>query len=83
MIIVGRFLLKKLLMIVFFHIIWNDQKINISDSVVKNTLKLRLKDQFIQKWMQDIYLNSKCINYRIHKNIFGFEEYFIQLPDNF
>ena len=32
--------------------------------------------------MQDIYLNSKCINYRIYKDIFGFEDYLIQLPDN-
>ena len=32
--------------------------------------------------MQDIYLNSKCINYRIYKDIFGFEDYLIHLPDN-
>ena len=34
------------------------------------------------KWMQDIYLNSKCNNYRIYKDIFGFEDYLIQLQDN-
>ena len=48
-----------------FSYIWNDQNINISVSVFKNMLKLRLKDQYIQKWMPDIYLNSKCINFKI------------------
>ena len=32
--------------------------------------------------MQDVYLNSKFINYRIYKDIFGFEDYLILLPDN-
>ena len=32
--------------------------------------------------MPDIYLNSKCINYKIYKDIFGFKDYLIQLPDN-
>ena len=45
-------------------------------------LKLRLEDQNIQKWMQDIYVNSKSINCIIYKDIFGFKNYLIQLPDN-
>ena len=32
-----------------FSYIWNDQNINISVSVFKNMLKLRLRDQYIQK----------------------------------
>ena len=32
--------------------------------------------------MQDLYLNSKCNNNRIYKDIFCFEDYLIQLPDD-
>ena len=32
--------------------------------------------------MQHVYLNSKCINYRIYKDIFSFKDYLIQLSDN-
>ena len=37
--------------------------------------------EYIQTWMQDIYVNSKCINYRIFV-YFDFEVHLIQLPDN-
>ena len=43
-------------------------------------MKLRLKDQFIQKWHENISQGGKCTVYRIIKTTFGFENYLNTLP---
>ena len=53
-----------------------------SVSTFRNIIKLRLKDQFIQKWHESISESRKCINYRIFKNHFKLEKYLVDLPDN-
>ena len=37
------------------------------------------KDQFKQTWLTDLNTNNKCINYRIFKPDFGFEDYPLKL----
>ena len=44
-------------------------------------MKVRLKDQFIQKWHEIISQGGKCTVYRIIKTSFGFESYLNELPD--
>ena len=39
-----------------------------------HNIKIRLRDQFIQKWHEGIFQSRKCTNYRILKNIFCFGE---------
>ncbi|XP_025099686.1 uncharacterized protein LOC112567141 isoform X3 [Pomacea canaliculata] len=46
----------------------------------KNIVMQRLKDQFIQKWKQEIYTNEICTAYRMFKEYFIFENYLIDLP---
>ena len=53
--------------------IWLAQYLPCSVSTFRNILKLRLKDQFIQKWHESISESRKCINYRIFKNHFKLE----------
>lgn len=42
---------------------------------LKRTVQQILKDQFIQKWQQDVQNSSKCDLYRLYKVNFGFENY--------
>ena len=49
--------------------------------VFKHSVKIRLKDQFIQKWHEIISQGGKCTVYRIIKTSFGFESYLNELPD--
>ena len=62
--------------------IWLAQSLPCSVSTFRNILKLRLKDQLIQKWHESISESRKCINYRISKNNFKLEKYLVDLPDN-
>ena len=62
--------------------IWLAQSLPCSVSTFRNILKLRLKDQFIQKWHESISESGKCLNYRIFKNHFKLEKYLVDLPDN-
>ena len=48
---------------------------------VKNSIKLRLNDIFKQEWHSQLYINRKCSNYRIFKDIFQFEPYLCNLDD--
>ena len=50
-------------------------------SPFKQSVKLRLKDQFMQKWQESISQRGKCTIYRIIKTTFGFENYLNDLPD--
>ena len=61
--------------------IWLDQYLPSSVNTFRNILKLRLKDQFIQKWHESISESRKCINYRIFFNHFKLEKYLFDLPD--
>ena len=47
---------------------------------LKKTVQQRLRDQFLQKWHDDIVNSSKGIIYRIFKTNFECEEYFSLLP---
>jgi hypothetical protein len=47
---------------------------------LKKTVHQRLRDQFLQKWHDDIFNSSKGIIYRIFKTNFECEEYFSLLP---
>ena len=62
--------------------IWLAQFLPCSVSTFRNILKLRLKDQFIQKLHESISESRKCINYRIFKNHFKLEKYLVDLLDN-
>ena len=41
----------------------------------KAIVKQRLQDQFLQRWGQEVYENAICLNYRIYKDEFMFENY--------
>ena len=60
--------------------IWLAQSLPCSVSAFRNILKLRLKDQYIQKWHESISESRKCIDYRIFKNHFKLKKYLFELP---
>ena len=60
---------------------WVNQTLPYSIEAFKQLVKLRLKDQFIQKWQESISQGGKCTIYRIIKTTFGFENYLNDLPD--
>ena len=51
---------------------WLNQTLPCSIEAFKQSVKLRLKDQFIQKWQESISQGGKCTIYRIIKTTFGF-----------
>ena len=61
--------------------IWIDHGTqNFNSMWIKKTVHQRLRDQFLQKWHDDIVNSSKGIIYRIFKTNFECEEYFSLLP---
>ena len=46
----------------------------------KNIVKQKLKDQFLQGWIEQLNASSMCVNYRIFKSELRFEEYLLILP---
>ena len=60
---------------------WLNQTLSFSIKSCKLSVKLRLKDQFIQKWQESILQVGKCTIYRIIKTTFDFENYLNNLPD--
>ena len=48
---------------------------------LRHNIKIRLRDQLIQKWHEGISQSRKCTNYKIFKNIIGFEKNLIELPE--
>ena len=48
----------------------------------KKNIKELTVNNFINTWHEKINNSEKCLNYRIFKNKFGFEEYLIRLPFN-
>ena len=61
--------------------LWLNQSLPYSIEVLKHSVKIRLKDQFIQKWHEIISQRGKCTVYRIIKTAFGFKSYLNELPD--
>jgi hypothetical protein len=67
-----------------FSNIWADQTSTMSDvKWITAVIKQRLKDQYIQKWANDIDNSSKGQIYKIFKHNFGFEKYLSILSKNF
>ena len=62
--------------------IWLYQFLIFSVNTFRKILKLRLKDQFIQKWHESTSESRQCINYRILKIIINFKKKLIDLPYN-
>ena len=60
---------------------WLNQSSPCSTEVFKQSVKIRLRDQFVQKWHETISQGGKCTIYRIIKTSFGFENYLNELPD--
>jgi hypothetical protein len=51
-------------------------------SIFKSAVKNRIKDQFMQKWNSSITVSSICLNYRMFKEKFEFEDYLDIIPSN-
>ena len=49
-----------------------------------NSMKVRVKtalqNRYVQNWKTEVDLLSKCLNYRIYKDEFKLENYFVKLP---
>ncbi len=48
---------------------------------VKHCVKLKLKDQYIQKWRSDVNMSEKCCLYKYFKLEYGLENYLSTLPN--
>ena len=70
--------IKSVLDSVGLSYVWLEQKV-VSISWLVNTVKLRLKDQYVQSWFSAIDNSPKCINYRLFKSEFKLEEYMQKL----
>ena len=60
---------------------WDDQRNAKSDYNSKNVKKC-LSDKFIQNWNNNVMNSAKCLNYRIYKSNFCFEQYLSVLPSD-
>ncbi|MEW8547673.1 MAG: reverse transcriptase family protein, partial [Candidatus Thiodiazotropha sp.] len=70
--------IKSILDSVGLSYMWLEQKVT-SINWLKNTVKSRLKDQYLQSWFSAIDNSPKCINYRLFKSEFKMEEYMLKL----
>ena len=59
--------------------IWITQGAFLSNNQLKSMIKERLKDQYKQKWVSDVELNSKCILYKSFKTDLKMEKYLVEL----
>ena len=64
-----------------FSNVW-DTQFYINESWLKQSVKLRLQDQYKQVWNSNLQDSSKSVNYRIFKETFEFEKYFDILDTN-
>ena len=60
---------------------WLNQTLSCFIESFKQSVTLRLKDQFIQKWHESISQGRKCTKCRIIITKIGFENYLKDLPD--
>ena len=61
--------------------LWENQSVNMHTGV-HHCIKNILKDQFIQRWNQQLSNSSKGLNYSLYKSEFSLEEYLNILPRN-
>ncbi len=57
--------------------VWITQGAFLDQIQLKDMVKIRLKDQFEQKWASEINTNSKCILYKSFKTKLKFENYLL------
>lgn len=62
-----------------FHDAWNNQFVDMNCQISKN-IKQHYHNFFVNKWKDEVYNSPKCLNYRIYKTEFGFENYLTILP---
>ena len=60
--------------------VWNGPSLPTSRECFRQSIKVRLIDQFIHQWITEIKESGKCIIYRTFKTTFTFENYLIFLP---
>ena len=60
--------------------IWLSHDIFHSRAAFKIKVKTRISDRFKQEWKSNIDESEKCLNYRLYKKEFCFENYFNILP---
>ena len=58
-----------------FSGLWLNQSLPCSTEVFKQSVKIRIRDQLIQKWQKTISQGGNCTVYRIIRTSFGFEHY--------
>lgn len=63
-----------------FSCMWQRQNIPNNAKWFSEAVKLRIHDQFCQKWTSELRDSAKCTNYRIVKNHLQLEPYLINLP---
>jgi hypothetical protein len=65
------------------YIWYNPKDCGYTVDMFKNVVKERMKDQFLQRWQQELMESSSCLNYRLFKHNFQFERYLIDLPPDY
>ena len=60
--------------------VWDSQSLPASRECFRQSIKVKLRDQFIHQWITEINESGKCIIYRTFKTTFTFENYLISLP---
>ena len=60
--------------------IWLSHDTFNTQAAFKNKVKTRISDQFKQEWKATLMNQKKCLNYRLYKKEFCFENYFNILP---
>ena len=56
-----------------FTYVWNSQGLSVNKNWLKCALFQSLKDQFIQKWKNDLSVSTTCNTYRCINVSFGYE----------
>ena len=65
-----------------FSELYTTQNIPYSSNCFKNRVQLRTKDQFRQNWASEVFDSSMCLNYRMFKTNFEYENYLTILEDS-
>ena len=60
--------------------VWNSQSLPTSRGCFRQSMKVKLSDQFIHQRITEINESEKCIIYRTFKTTFTLENYMISLP---
>ena len=63
-----------------FSNIWLTHNTFYSQASFKKKIKTRFADQFKQEWQNKVNETERCLNYRLYKKDFNFENYFNILP---